>query len=122
MQGQCVKPWSCDGQLQAYTDLHSRPLQVLLSTTTDHRRSWKFFLVFKICLVLMMDVNQNKVHIMYLPLLEDLAQAGNYSWALQYWCAYTVSFVERQSYPQRPWVVATFYCSRRPYTGCNFWH
>ncbi|KAH1039976.1 hypothetical protein J1N35_041719, partial [Gossypium stocksii] len=29
---------------------------------------------------LMLDVNQNKVNIMYLPLLEDLAQVGNYSW------------------------------------------
>ncbi|KAK5842168.1 hypothetical protein PVK06_004498 [Gossypium arboreum] len=30
--------------------------------------------------VLMIDVNQNKVHIMYLSLLKDLAQACNYSW------------------------------------------
>ncbi|KAK5832847.1 hypothetical protein PVK06_016650 [Gossypium arboreum] len=68
--------------------------------------------------VLLLDINQNKVHIMYLPYWRTSSNPEDLVGALQYWNAYTMCFVERQSRLPRPWAVATFYCNLGHYTKC----
>ncbi|KAH1096781.1 hypothetical protein J1N35_013702 [Gossypium stocksii] len=72
--------------------------------------------------ILLPDVNQNKVHIMYLPLLEDLELAGGFSWGSAVLACLYRDLCRATKPSTKKWAVATFYYSLGHYTECHFYH
>ncbi|XP_052489895.1 protein MAIN-LIKE 2-like [Gossypium raimondii] len=72
--------------------------------------------------VLMPDANNNKVHLMYLPLLVDLSSVGSYSWG----SAVLAVLYRELCRTTNPDVVdmadASHCCSPGRCIGCHFWH